>query len=299
MNLPPCRLLLGLIAWGSLAVPAWSSQDLPDISTVAKELSIPKTIEGDPAAGRRVRQTTPGWIADEVHHTLWLPEDWEPGVSYPVIFEYPGNDWHSDKSRYSGTPESCSLGFGLSAGRGYIWVSLPFVGCTDEGREIAQTWWGDVEETKRYCRATVKRIQAEYGGDPKRTLLAGFSRGAIACNFIGLHDDEIAKLWSAFFCHSHYDGVRTDWPYEGADRPSAIKRLARLGERPLWISHEGSVESAESYLRGRVPKTQLTFRPLPYRNHTDAWGLRKLPFRQAARDWLKAACPPNETGTGD
>ena len=279
-----------------LAAPAVSSQDLPDISSVDKELFIPKTSAGAPAAGARVRETTPGWDAEEVHHILWLPEDWEPEVTYPVIFEYPGNGGYSDD--FNGTPESCGLGYGLTAGRGYIWVCLPFVQVKEGKRSIAKQWWGDVEETKRYCRATVKWIQAEYGGDPKRTLLAGFSRGAIACNFIGLHDDEIAKLWSAFFCHSHYDGVRS-WPYEGADRASAIKRLARLGERPQWISHEGSIESAEDYLRGRVPKTQLTFRPLPYRNHTDAWGLRKLPFRQAARDWLKASCPPNEAETDD
>lgn len=297
MNLPACRLLLGLLAWGCLAAPTVSSQDLPDINTVAKELSIPKTSAGAPAAGARVRETTPGWDADEVHHILWLPEDWEPDVTWPVIFEYPGNGGYSDD--FDGTPESCQLGYGLTAGRGYIWVCLPFVQVKEGKRSIAKQWWGDVEETKRYCRATVKRIQTEYGGDPQRILLAGFSRGAIACNFIGLHDEEIAKLWSAFFCHSHYDGVRTHWPYEGADRAAAIKRLARLGKRPQWISHEGSIESAQSYLRGRVPKTQLTFRALPYRNHTDAWGLREIPFRAEARAWLKRACPPNESEAGD
>jgi len=285
------------MAWGSLVAPAVSSQDLPDIRTVAKELSIPKAKAGAPAAGERVRETTPEWDADEVHHMLWLPEDWEPEVSYPVIFEYPGNGGF--KSDFNGTPGSCELGYGLTAGRGYIWVSLPFIEVTEGKRSIAKRWWGDVEETKRYCRATVTRVHAEYGGDPERTLLAGFSRGAIACNFIGLHDDEIAKLWSAFFCHSHYDGVRTHWPYEGADRPSAVKRLARLGERPQWISHEGSIESVQSYLRGRVPKTQLTFAPLPFRNHTDAWGLRDIPFRAEARAWLKSACPPNEAEAGD
>lgn len=70
---------------------------------------------------------------------LRLPADWTPGVSYPVIFENPGNDWRSDKSRYHGTPKSCSLGFGLTAGSGYIWVALSFLGCTEEGRKIAQT----------------------------------------------------------------------------------------------------------------------------------------------------------------
>jgi hypothetical protein len=42
-------------------------------------------------------------------------------------------------------------------------------------------------------------------------FIAGFSRGAIACNFIGLRDDEIASLWCGFVVHSHYEGVR-DWP---------------------------------------------------------------------------------------
>ena len=36
-----------------LAPPAVSSQDLPDISSVDKELSIPKTKVGAPAAGAR------------------------------------------------------------------------------------------------------------------------------------------------------------------------------------------------------------------------------------------------------
>ena len=119
-----------------LAAPAVSSQDLPDISSVDKELSIPKTSAGAPAAGARVRETTPGWDAEEVHHMLWLPEDWEPEVTYPVIFEYPGNGGYSDD--FDGTPENSGLGYGLTAGRGYIWVCLPFVQVKEGKRSIAE-----------------------------------------------------------------------------------------------------------------------------------------------------------------
>lgn len=70
---------------------------------------------------------------------------------------------------------------------------------------------------------------------------------SIACNYIGLHDDEIAALWRGFICHSHYDGVRK-WDYAGSDRQSAAIRLGRLRDRPQFISHETSVETARGYL---------------------------------------------------
>jgi len=68
-------------------------------------------------------------------------------------------------------------------------------------------------------------------------VLCGFSRGAIACNFIGLHDDEIAGLWCGFIAYSHYDGVKR-WGFPGSDRESALRRLRRLGERPQLVMHE-------------------------------------------------------------
>lgn len=112
-------------------------------------------------------------------------------------------------------------------------------------------WWGDVEATVAYCQHTVKRLCAHYGGDPRAVLLAGFSRGAIACNIIGLHDDEIAGLWAGFVAHSHYDGQSEEWPYPEADRASARKRLRRVAKRPVWISGEDSLAE----LRDWVAKT--------------------------------------------
>src|SRR5207253_2146453 len=66
-------------------------QDAPDLSSVPADLQTPAMTEGEPAAGRRVKQTTPGWEGTAVHHALYLPRDWKAEVRYPVIVEYAGN----------------------------------------------------------------------------------------------------------------------------------------------------------------------------------------------------------------
>ena len=127
-----------------------------------------------------------------------------------------------------------------------------------------------------------------YGGDPDRVLLAVFSRGAIACNYIGLHDDRIAALWRGFFCHSHYDGVKK-WSYAGSDRASAANRLSRLGNRPQFISHEKSVDDTRTYLNSAAPDGRFTFVPLKGWGHTDTWVLYDVPERTALRRWFEDA----------
>ena len=265
------------------------SQDLPDLSSVSADLSTPAMTEGEPAAGRRVRRTTAGWEGTAVHHALYLPRDWKPGGRYPLIVEYAGNGNYrnafGDVSK--GTVDGSNLGYGLSGGDGFIWVCMPYVAVAGDRKENAITWWGDVEETKRYCRQTVSSVCEAYGGDPKKIVLAGFSRGAIGCNYLGLHDDEIAGLWRAFFAFSHYDGERTTWGYAGADRASALERLRRLHGRPQWICMEQSVEPIRKYVEGTGVKGAFRFQTIPYRNHSDQWVLRDLPERKAAREWLR------------
>jgi acetyl esterase/lipase len=160
---------------------------------------------------------------------------------------------------------------------------MPFVDA--ENRTNAPTWWGSVGATVDYCKKTVTRLCAEYGGDASSVFLAGFSRGAIACNYIGLHDDEIASLWRGFICHSRYDGVR-EWPYAGSDRQAAAERLRRLGHRPQFISNENDVNATRRYLMKAAPDGQFTFLALPFANHTDTWVLRDIPERKAVRQWL-------------
>lgn len=270
---------------------AGAVSELLDLKNVPKDLETPPMTEAGPAPGRRVKAVTSGYESNAVHHALYLPTNWRPDRKFPVIFEYAGNGNYSNKfgDISLGTVDGSNLGYGISGGSNFIWVCLPFVKITNGQLANANVWWGDVEATVAYCKLTVREVCAKFGGDTNALFLAGFSRGAIACNFLGLHDDEIAKLWRGFIAHSHYDGVRTNWPYAGADRASALTRLQRLNGRPQFISHEGSTEATKNYLTQTVVKGAFTFVDMPYRNHRDDWVLRDIPERQRVREWLADA----------
>jgi hypothetical protein len=274
--------------------------DLPDIRTVPQDLTPPRLTEGSPKAGQRVRQVLAQYRGTEVYHALYLPTDWKPrsGQSqkrYPLIVEYTGNGPYSNAfgDTCSGKVQDCSLGYGIGAGKAFIWVCLPYI--SSDGQRNQRYWWGDVKATVEYCLTAVPEICRDYGGDPSAVLLAGFSRGAIACNYVGLHDDRIADLWLAFFAHSHYDGVRP-WDYAGSDRASAAQRLRRLRGRAQFISHEGAVQDVQAYLEQANADGRFTFQAIPYRNHTDTWVLRDIPARAALREWVQyvlAGAPPD------
>ena len=241
---------------------------------------------GKPAPGHRVQQVLAAYRDTEVHHSLYLPTDWNSEGQFPVIVEYAGNGPYENKygDISTGKVKDCKLGYGLSGGQGFIWLCLPYISV--DGQSNQRQWWGDLEATVSYCKEAVTMVCRDYGGDPDKVVLTGFSRGAIACNYIGLHDDEIARLWRGFLCHSHYDGVRR-WNYEGSEREAAKGRLARLGRRPQFISHEGSVQATRVYLLEAFPEGDFTFADFPFRNHTDLWVLRETPFRAQARQWLR------------
>ena len=244
------------------------------------DLVIPPTAGGEPRPGQRVVRQLMKYRGTKVHHVLYLPIDWKPARKYPVIVEYAGNQFGASK----GTVEGSKLGYGLTAGKGAIWVCLPYV--NTEAMKNETKWWGDINATVDYCKLAVKEVCNDCGGDPKLVFLAGFSRGAIACNYIGLRDDDIASLWCGFICHSHYDGVRM-WDYHDSDRETAVKRLARLGARPQFVSHEGSVEEVRAYLREVMPDGNFTFKALADWKHTDAWVLHDNEARTALRNWFR------------
>ena len=283
------KTLISALALLVVSLHGADSLPLPDLATVSPDLVIPEVSAGPPAAGKRVRLTTSGWQGTQVHHLLYLPTDWQAGGRFPVIVEYAGNGNYKNAfgDVSDGTVEGSRLGYGMSGGRGFLWICLPYVQVQDGVKSNATKWWGDVEETKPYCQATVRDVCAGYGGDADKVILCGFSRGSIGCNYLGLHDDAVASLWRGFVCHSHYDEVNRKWPYPAADRASARARLERLKGRPQFISHEGSTAAVETGLTASGVPGDFTFVPIPFRNHSDAWVLCDLPERRKLREWLK------------
>ena len=271
---------------GSAGLPIRASE-YPDIRSISPDLTTPAVTNEAAAAGRRVRQSIPEYEGTSVYHALYLPRGWSSPGRYPVIVEYAGNGGYRNQfgDVSEGTVEGSKLGYGISGGVGFIWLCLPYVNLA--GKQNQTLWWGDAEATAAYAKQAVKLICDRYAGDPQRIVLSGFSRGAIACNYIGLRDDSIAKLWRAFIPYSHYDGVRETWPYADADRVSAGKRLSRLNGRPQFIIHENSVDDTRKYLDATGIEAPYTFRTLEFRNHNDAWTLRDIPERREVREWLR------------
>jgi len=296
----PMRPLLMIASWMTLLlltdVSGHAQEDQwPDIRSAEADLHVPAVLQSPPAAGKRVRrtiipQTTGSWNSATVYHSLYLPGDWSAEKQWPVIVELPGNGGYKDPlgDECSGRPEDCHFGYGITGGQNFLWICLPFL--NNDGSEIATTWWGTAPDynpqpTLEYWRAAVDDACKTFSGDKDRVILCGFSRGAIACNSLGLYDDKIAKLWRAFVPCSHYDGVRP-WPFPGSDSLTASERLKRLDGRPQFICGEkDQTEETRRYLHP-FKLEHLTFSPTGFRNHSDQWILRPSPARNQLRSWL-------------
>lgn len=253
-----------------------------------EDLVTPPMTAEPPGPGKRTRRVALEYKGTQVYHTLYLPTDWKEGKTYPVLVEYTGNKFPTGKG--SGEVKGANLGYGLTGGKGFIWVSMPYI--KKGKKENTITWWGDRQATINYCKVNLPRICKEFGGDTENLFICGFSRGAIACSYIGLADDEIAVLWKGIIAHDHFDGQKK-WGYPDSDRASALRRLARLKGRPALICG-----NANDYLKSHPNLGEFTFLPVPVGKifdipdgpiihpHTDLWAHRDSPTRKTARSWL-------------
>ncbi|MBT5018893.1 MAG: hypothetical protein HON04_09105 [Planctomicrobium sp.] len=255
---------------------------------ISQDLVTPEMTTEEPAAGRCVRQVAPEYQGTDVYHALYLPTDWKPGGKYSVIVEYTGNKFAECGS--TGEVKDANLGYGLTGGVGFIWVSMPYI---KEGRkENTVTWWGDKQATVDYCKTNLPRICEQFGGDLDSLFICGFSRGAIGASYIGLADDGIASFWKGMVTHDHFDGGRS-WGYPESDRKSALVRLARLKGRPVLACGGGN-----DFLREHPELAEFTILRPPVAEifdipdgkvihpHTDLWMHRESKFRDEARQWL-------------
>jgi hypothetical protein len=269
---------------------------VPLLHAPAADLVTPAMTNDAPGPGRRVRQVAPEYKGTDVYHALYLPVDWKPGGTHPVIVEYTGNKWAACGS--TGEAKDANLGYGMGGGRRFIWVSMPYV---EKGRKRnAVTWWGDRRATVDYCKVNLPRICKQFGGDPDRVFLCGFSRGAIAAGYIGLADDGIAALWKGFFTHDHFDGQRK-WNYPESDRASALGRLRRLKGRPVLVCGTPDLmkKVRDEYLQEHRDLARFTFLDVPtdriftipegkvIHPHTDLWMHRESAYRKQARAWME------------
>lgn len=325
MTCSSSRLLAALSATLSMLAGMQTLRaDKPaDVLTMPADLNLPPISQGEPSPGKRVLLSLPDYAGTAVKHALFLPTDWEKDKTYPLIVEYAGN------GRTVAEGNSC-MGYGISGGKGFLWLCLPYVS-TDHKRDM-DWWWGDVDATVAYAKQAVPAICKQWGGDSGAVILVGHSRGAIACNYIGLHDDEIAKLWRAMVPCSHYDNGVYPWGMSKEEQVACERRLHRLGGIPQFICGEYhlpaghsdkklldlvrekkldgfekartelnlvpmlSHEKIDSFIAANLPRGNCTLVNLPFVNHTAEWVLRDVPERKMLRDWVRKVLdnPPGQ-----
>ncbi len=247
-------------------------------------IDVPLVEDTDPAPGKRVRYRLPGDETGHIYGILNLPEDWVPGRSYPVIAEYPGNIFYGAACYSTGMPEQCVIGYGMTKGKGAICLALPFLDRAT-GR-IAENGWGNADDTADYALRMVSEVCSKFGGDRENVVLTGFSRGAIACGYIGLRNERIAALWKGFHACQHYDGAN----WNGSTMPGALERAARFRGKAVF-----QTDNAESKFQPvmDVMKTSATWTQSGLGFHSTAMFLDDRPSTRQLREWFWQLVTPS------
>ena len=265
------QVLLGGLGWLLLSVVACGADDRPPLTS------------GPPEPGRFVKQTAVEYAGTDVYHGLYLPPTWQAGRRghYPVLVEYAPNQ--SPAHGTTGRVDDCRMGFYLGREMECIWLVLPYVDATR--RQNQSTWWGDLTATVEYLRVNLPRVCEQFGGDPRRVVLLGFSRGAIACGYVGLHNDDASRLWRGCIAHSHFDGGRFT-------RDGAETRLARFAGRPVLITYgENDNGRADSHAQAELLRVKswaaVSEIMIAGGGHSDAWVTESRPEQRQAVEWLR------------
>lgn len=61
-----------------------------DVMSIPADLNVPPITADQPAPGKRVAQQLPANAGTAVIHSLYLPDEWPRGRSFPVLVEYLG-----------------------------------------------------------------------------------------------------------------------------------------------------------------------------------------------------------------
>lgn len=262
----------------SLEVRNISAQgEAPEWKRPEGRIDLPSLEDCAPAPGKRVRYR-PAWDdATGIYSILYLPEGWQAGRRYPVIVEFPGNVFYAPACYSTGLPDQCVIGHGMTKGKGTICLGLPFVERT-RGR-IVENGWGNADDTADHAMRMVAEVCDKFGGDPENIVLTGFSRGAIACGYIGLRNERIASLWRGFHACQHYDG--DGW--NGASLAGALERGVRFRGRSVFQT-DNPREKFQPVMD--VMNTQVIWADSGLGFHSTAMFLDDRPSTQQLREWF-------------
>jgi hypothetical protein len=251
--------------------------DAPEWKRPPGRMDVPGVEDSAPAPGKRVRYRLAGDVKSAIYSVLNLPEDWQPGMKYPVIVEYPGNVFYAPACYSTGLPDQCVIGYGMTKGKGAICLGMPFVDRATG--KVVENGWGNADDTADHVMGMVAEVCAKFGGDRENVVLTGFSRGAIACGFIGLRNDRIATLWKGFHACQHYDGAN----WNGSTMPGAIERATRFQGKAVFQT-DNPQDKFQPVMDAM--KTKVTWAQSGLGFHSTAMFLDDRPSTQQLREWF-------------
>jgi len=191
----------------------------------AEMLKIPPIQEGAAKAGKRVNIYLDSH--PNIYYSVFLPYNYNDKISFPVICEIPANC--CNKKTATGTPDTTTyLGYGITKGYDYIWVSLPIL--NSKGDKILQFFYPDDPQQTALCWLSIlEDLNHRFNINNRKIILSGFSRGAVCTSFIGNCNDTISSKWAAYLAQAHFDG---DCQVVSGN---ADTRIQRIGNRPVLI----------------------------------------------------------------
>ncbi|VGO18178.1 hypothetical protein [Pontiella sulfatireligans] len=254
-----------------------SSGTVPEWVMPEGRMTVPNMETRKYAAGKRVRYQLLEHRNTDIYSVLYLPKTWTRHGKYPVIVEFPGNIYYTGSVYSSGRPEQCAIGYGMSKHEEVIWVSVPFVDY--DLNENVESGFGNADDTADYTVKLVNELVDSFGGDKDNVVITGFSRGALACGYIGRRNDVIASLWKGFHPCQHYDG--DGW--NGADMNGAKERAKRIGKSPVFHTDNERHEALKTMLS--EVGADVTFASSGLGAHATAMFLDDRPSTVQLRDW--------------
>ncbi|MBS0586157.1 MAG: hypothetical protein JSR76_07680 [Verrucomicrobia bacterium] len=264
--------------------------DFPSKETKASFLetsplsTFPPVEEGSPAPGKRVRvylQDFPG-----IYYIVFLPYNFTEYKTWPVICEIPAHAM-SDYRTW--------LGYGITGGVDYIWVSLPIL--NSEGSEILMSYLPEkINPTIECWEAVLKDLSIRFHINKQKIIIAGFSLGAFATSYLGNFNDAISLKWRAYIAHSHFDGCCLNV----TNSKDIDKRLERIGEKKVLLiagkNDLANLCTKQAFKKLRLKGVKVTFIEIPdvqpseewpSETHNPLWILKPSIYLEKVRKWLK------------
>jgi hypothetical protein len=170
----------------------------------------------------------------------------------------------------------------MTSGNNVIWISLPFV--DRPNADIVENGFGshDGDDTATYAIDVIDAICTNWGGDRDHLFLCGFSRGAIACGYIGLRNESIAKLWKGFVACQHYDGS----PWRQSRMEDAVRRAPRFRGKAIF-QVDNSRQQYQAVVDATDPSVTWTWAKSGLGYHATAMFLDDRPLATELRQWFE------------